>query len=72
MGSPCRSCNEREAVVRRVCHRCYVAIEEGRSPDVRSPSRWGNGQDRYVRSPQAVAERIAHTLARYPHLKRSS
>lgn len=70
MGSPCRSCGERPAVTRRVCRRCYHAIRRGRKPDVRTPAQHGESSAA-VRSPEAVAARMAYTLSRYPFLRRS-
>lgn len=69
MSSPCRSCGEREAETRRVCRRCDRAIRMGRLPDVRAPAQHGE-ITAAIRHPDAVARRVAWTIARYPHLKR--
>jgi len=71
MADPCRSCGERDAVVRRVCRRCDRAIRMGRRPDVRTPAQHGE-HTAAIRHPDEVARRIAYTLSRYPHLKRQS
>ena len=73
MGSPamCLSCAEKPVYCRGVCKSCRRAIRFGWREDVMLPPAVSDIPRVSVRSPEAVAARMAFTLSRHPHLRRS-
>ncbi len=73
MSDACLSCGNARAGLRRgCCPTCVKLIREDLIPDARLPSRRNAVRvcPPNVRSADAVRQRMAATLARYPHLRR--